>query len=159
MKRGASFWLDGCGIETACRIVEECYRSVGCEVFNSKMRWIKLLDCKDEKKRKIYLGHILSYLEMLCNFFGVKGFSGSTLKTISMDFFRVVMKWYNKYFSFNMIASPKAFEVFERWVSENYGSIERYLGLCDRESVKVKDTSVIVLGKDDLQRVGDVWTF
>ncbi|MEO0230441.1 MAG: hypothetical protein ABIL77_02670 [candidate division WOR-3 bacterium] len=138
-KRIPDFWKgQNVDFKRACIVVEEVYKRCFEEIFGvRKVRWVKLLDCKDDRKRKKYYGVIVSFLSNFANFFDGVVFDEGLLREVVYDVVREAIFWYKDYFVFSFLASEKVFEIFELRVLKRYGSIERYVELKKRGRVNV----------------------
>lgn len=138
-KRVPDFWRgQHVDFKRACVIVEEVYKKCFEEIFgNRRICWVKLLNCKDEKKYRKYFGVIVGFLNNLVIFFEGVVFDEALLRDVVYEVVREVMFWYKEYFVFSHLASEKVFEIFELRVVRRYGSVERYIELKRRGKVGV----------------------
>lgn len=142
-KRVPKFWRDQLvEFKQACKMVEEVYRRCSEKWFGGRMRWVKLLNCKDVKKRKMYLGTIVEFLSGLVEFFDGVVFDEILLRDVIYEVIEEALNWYKDYFVFSYLASVKIFELFERRVVKQYGSIERYIELKRRGNIKVRGLNI-----------------
>lgn len=160
MKRVPRFWRGQVVVfREACEVVEQGYKEVLRGQNGHRVMWIKLLQCKDDKKRKQYMGVVVNFLQNLVMFFEDVVFEKDKLCVVVRDILKEVVKWYNKYFVFTVLSSVKVFEVFEGWVVQNYGSVDRYIQL-KGQRVRVKsEISMINVEGVELRKVGDLYTF
>lgn len=160
MKRVPRFWRGQVVVfREACEVVEQGYKEVLREQNGHRVMWIKLLQCKDDKKRKQYMGVVVNFLQNLVMFFENVVFEKDKLCVVVRDILKEAVKWYNRYFVFTVLSSVKVFEVFEGWVVQNYGSVDRYIQL-KGQGVRVKsEIGMINVEGVELRKVGELYTF
>lgn len=151
------WWRSVMDFREGVRLLENVYKEVMVERFGIRIKYVKFLSCKDEKKLKRYLKVCVSVLKNLMEFCDDKVLTERSLKELLEDYVRVVSDWYGKYFTFLRLNTDTGVEIFERWVIEKYGSVERYIELLGRgNDYKKRDIeSKNRVRESDLKKVGE----
>lgn len=145
----------------ACRVVENCYKQIMKERYGNRLNWVKLMDCGDVKKRKLYVVIAGNFLSMLAKYFDNVVFeSEELLKEIVLDVVKEAVQWYKDYFVFTHLGNVKVFEVFDKKVLKEFGTVGRYIEIKKKKFLKKSDAGVdIAVDGIELQKIGNLYTF
>lgn len=138
-RRTPKFWSrHKISLKDACFLVEDVYQTLVSEQLYdsgfSKVKYVRFLSCKDKKKKKTYKSIVLSCLEMLSELFPNLIFTEHTLEQVLQDYVTTLIDYYKTYVTFNCLSADKALEYFIRYISQQYGSLERYTQLIERKN-------------------------
>lgn len=162
MKRVPFGWREQkIDFRVACRVVEDCYKWVMKERYGNRMNWVKLMNCGDMKKRKLYVLTVSNFLALLVKYFDNVVFENEELlRDIVLDVVKEAVWWYKDYFVFTHLGNVKVFEVFDKKVLKEFGTVGRYIEIKKKKFLKKSDASVdIAVDGIELQKIGNLYTF
>lgn len=160
-RRVPEFWKEQkLDFAEACKIVENTYKQLMIIKYGNRMTWIKLMNCNESKKRKMYWTAIYDFLKHFVAYFDFV-FDKIVFQNVVLDVIKEIIEWYKDYFVFTHLGSVKVFEIFDKKIINRFGSVNIYLDIKNKKAVRnLNQIEFNISNKIDLKELeGGIYTF